>query len=340
MKRHGHLFDQIADYENLYKAFQTARKAKRYKNPHHIAWVENNFDTLAGQLITTMQNGEYKTSNYTRFMLTERGKEREIFRLPFWPDRVVHHAVAQILAPIWRASLITDTSASIPGRGIRFAATRVREWIRTDPAGTAYALQVDVRKFYPSIEHNKMVEVLGRKIKDPRVMAILEEVTRSIDVTAPGVGLPIGNYLSQWFANLYLAELDHWVSAESGAKHYHRYCDDIIIFSDSKEYLHDLRRRMDEWLGKNYRLDIKGNWQVFPITEQRGLDFVGYVFYRHKTLLRKTIKKRMIVAVRKHAHDPDRLLPIVGAYNGWASFGSTRNLNQKFITPGKKMPCH
>lgn len=336
MKRHGHLLDHIADHDNIWAAFQAARKAKRYRNPKHIAWVETHFADLVEPLAASMRDGTYATSDYTRFTLTERGKQREIYRLPFWPDRVTHHAIARVCAPIWRASLILDTSASIPGRGIHFAARRVRNAIRNDPAGTAYCLQMDVRKFYPSIDHDLMLDVLARKIKDRRALALMEEIIRSVDVTAPGVGLPIGNYLSQWWANLYLGALDHWVTAEPAARHYHRYCDDIVLFSHDKDYLHNLRARAEDWLWHERRLELKANWQVFPIAGQSSLDFVGYRFFRHKTLLRKSIKKRMIVNTRRVAHDPERALPIFGAYNGWASFGSTRTLRHQFITEPKE----
>lgn len=340
MKRHGYLLDDIASYSNIWAAFEAARKAKRYRNPELIARVERDFDIHAGDMIADMQYGTYATSPYTTFALRERGKERLIHRLPFWPDRVAHHAIARVLSPMWRSTLITDTSSSIPGRGVRFACGRVRDWVRHDPAGTAYCLQMDVRKFYPTIDHDLMVNILGRKIKDPAVMRLLDEIVRSADVTAPGVGLPIGNYLSQWFANLYLSALDHKLTAEPGAAHYHRYCDDVIVFSGDKDYLHDLRARTERWLADERRLELKPNWQVFPITHRRGLDFAGYVFYRNRTLLRKATKKRMITAIRKRQHDPLRLAPIVGAYNGWTSFGSTHNLHGTFIAPNQRRLAH
>lgn len=329
MKRYGYLIDQIADYGNVWAAFERARKAKRYHNPAYVDHIRTNFDALAGPLIMSMTNGTYRTSQYTTFTLNERGKERLIYRLPFWPDRVAHHAIAQVLAPIWRSTLVTDTSASIPGRGIHFAAGRIRDWIRHDPEGTRYCLQMDVRKFYPSIPHDEMVATLARRIKDPAVMRLLAEIARSVDVSGPGVGLPIGNYLSQWFANLYLSDIDHRLDSDPRVAHHHRYCDDMVVFAADKGVLHDIRRRVQGWLAWK-RLVLKGNWQVFPITHKRGLDLIGYQFFRDRTLLRKTTKKRMIRAVR--CGGPQQR----AAYNGWASFGSCRTLKAKFILGG----CH
>mgnify|MGYP002072544245 CR=1 FL=1 len=323
LKRYAHLLDKIVAYENLYLAFQNAQKAKRQKNQRTIAYVARNFDKLSSELIQKLETETWENGAYTTFTLCERGKERIIHRLPFWPDRVLHHAICQILVPIWRPTLILDTSASIKGRGVHFTAKRVRKWIRTDPEGTQYCLQIDVRKFYPSVNHDILLDVLRGKIKDAKLLRLLEIIIRSVDY-----GVPIGNYLSQWLANLYLNELDHLISSEPKAAHYHRYCDDIVVFSNDPEYLHQLRQRAETWLRDKRRLAIKPTWQVFKLTANRPLNFCGYVFYPNKTLIRKPTKKRMVKALKVEDQS------VRGAYLGWLSFGSCYTLCRLYLLKG------
>jgi len=339
MKRHGFLWDQIVSYDNLALAHQRARRGKSYQR--QIADVDENLHERIVDLLVTMERGEYRTSPYLERLIFERGKERLIYRLPYWPDRVVHHAISQVLAPIWRGSMIRHTYASIPGRGIHDAAETVRRQLRTDPEGTPYALKMDVRKFYPSIPHDGLMEVLAHQIKDRRVLGLLEEIVRSIDVTAPGVGVPIGNYLSQWFANIYLSPTDHRFKEHYKVKYYHRYCDDIVALGPDKHELHQIRADFTTWLTETYGVDVKGNWQVFPVAD-RGIDFVGYRMFPEKTLLRKGTKKRMAAklsmpAIQRSAGAAAAALRSAPAYDGWTSFGSTHDLREKLLSPVLKL---
>lgn len=112
--------------------------------------------------------------------------------------------------------------------------------------------------------------ILRRKLKDKRLLRLLDEIIDSAD------GVPIGNYLSQYFANLYLTYFDHWIKEQKRVKHYFRYADDIVILASDKSYLHSLMGEIRAYLG-DLKLEVKGNWQVFPVAA-RGIDFVGYVF--------------------------------------------------------------
>lgn len=339
MKRLGFLWDRIVDYDNIALAHQRARRGKSYQR--QIKAVEANLHEHIVDLMVALERGEYATSEYQERDIFERGKQRLIYRLPYWPDRVVHHAIAQVLSPIWRGSMIRHTYASIPGRGIHDAARTVRSQLRTDPDNTTYALKMDVRKFYPSIPHDGLLDVLGRQIKDPRVMGLLGEIVRSIDVTAPGVGVPIGNYLSQWFANVYLGPTDHRFKQVYGVKYYHRYCDDIVALGPDKARLHEIRSDFGAWLSEKYQLDLKGNWQVFPVAD-RGIDFVGYRMFPEKTLLRKGTKKRMAAklsmpAIERSPGKYAAALRAAPAYDGWTSFGSTHDLREKILIPALEL---
>lgn len=282
MKRLGNLYDQICSIENLRLADEKARRRKlrSYGVQRHDKNRDDNLLRLQEMLLTQT----YKTSQYDVFTIYEP-KERQIFRLPYFPDRITHHAIMNILEPIWVSVFTNDTYSCIKNRGIHAAAKRVKYDLKTDLEGTIYCLKIDVRKFYPSIDHDILKQVIRRKIKDKRLLWLLDEIIDSAD------GVPIGNYLSQYFANLYLAYFDHWIKEVKQVKYFYRYADDIVILSSSKESLHALLRDMRVYLRDNLKLKIKHNFQVFPV-DSRGIDFLGYRFFHTHTLLRKSIKKR------------------------------------------------
>ena len=211
MKRYGNLYAQICDINNLRLAAQNAASGKRRRSEvtAFFARLEENLEQLHRELTEK----RYKTSPYDVFVKFE-GKRREIYKLPF-RDRVVHWAIMQVLEPIWTPQFTADTHACIKGRGMHSLLRKLREDLRNDPEGTAYCLKLDIRKFYPSIDHEKMKAVVRRKIKDPEVLWLLDGIIDS----APGV--PIGNYISQYFANLYLSELDHLLKEVAGVRYYY-----------------------------------------------------------------------------------------------------------------------
>jgi retron-type reverse transcriptase len=155
-----------------------------------------------------------------------------------------------------------------------------------DVTGTQYCLKVDVRKFYPTIDHSILKGIIRKKIKD---VALLELLDGIIDSVPDDEGVPIGNYLSQFFANLYLSELDHLLKEHYKVKYYYRYADDIVILDSSKQRLHGLLVAMNDYLHTERNQCLKSNFQIFPV-ESRGIDFIGYVFYHTHVLARKKNK--------------------------------------------------
>lgn len=286
MKRYGNLFEQVVSIENLELADENARKNK--KSSYGVRVHDRNREENLRLLHKALSEGTWKTSRYETFTIREP-KERLIYRLPYYPDRIVHHAVMNVCGPLWLKSLPYNTYSCVRKRGITGCAKQVRKIL--DSHDRLYCLKIDVSKFYPSVDHDIMKRVLRRKIKDERLLTLLDGIVDS----APG--LPIGNYLSQYWANLYLAGLMHKVNRELKLEAA-EYADDIVIFSPSKEVLHNALAFIREYLEKELKLKLKRNWQVFPVAEDRhdrhgrGVDYVGYVFYMKHTALRKRIKKR------------------------------------------------
>lgn len=289
MKRLNGLYEEVCSLDNLYLADSKARKNKlqSYGVKVHDEKKESNLLKLREMLIKQT----FQTSEYDVFTLYEP-KERQIFRLPYFPDRIVHHAIMNVLEPIWTSLFTKDTYSCIKNRGIHAAAKNVKYCLKNDPEGTKYCLKLDVRKFYPSVDHDILKTIIRRKIKDKKLLWLLDEIIDSAD------GVPIGNYLSQYFANLYLAYFDHWIKEEKRVKHYFRYADDIVILSDNKQGLHALLREIRVYLRDNLKLTIKRNYQIFPVN-CRGIDFVGYRFFHTHTLLRKSIKRNFCRRVAK-----------------------------------------
>jgi retron-type reverse transcriptase len=264
-----------------------------------------------------LSNRTYQTSEYTTFTIFEP-KERQIFRLPYFPDRITHHAVMRVMEPVFMSIFTADTYSCIKARGIHAAAYAVRKALREENA-TQYCLKLDIRKFYPSVDHDVLKQLLRRKIKDNDLLWLLDNIIDSAD------GLPIGNYLSQYFANFYLTYFDHWMKEIMRVKYYFRYCDDIVILSDNKPYLHALLSSIRIYLQENLKLQVKENYQVFPVAA-RGIDFVGYKMFHTHTLLRKSIKKnfaRMLASHNNHAS--------TASYVGWAKHCNSKNLLKKLL---------
>lgn len=327
MKRINNLFDTIISLENLHLAYEKARQGKG--NTYGVRLYEKDLDNNLQQLQMELSSGTYRTSEYDVFTIYEP-KERIIYRLPF-KDRIVHHAIMIYLEPLWVPVFISGTYSCIKGRGIHGAANDVKKALRNE-AGTQYCLKMDIRKFYPSVDHDVMKTIIRKKIKDARLLILLDEIIDS----APG--LPIGNYLSQFLANLYLSYFDHWLKEVKCIRYYFRYADDMVILHSSKSFLHELRADIGRYLSDNLQLDLKGNYQVFPVNA-RGIDFVGYVFFHSHVLLRKSIKVRFCrKAARLNRMNLDskdyrmRLAPWIG----WAKHCNSRHLI-KSITDNEKI---
>lgn len=227
MKRFGNLYYRICDIDNLYLAYTKARKGKG--NTYGVIQFEKELDDNINALHEELSEGKYVTSEYQTFIIHDP-KKREIYRLPF-RDRVVHHAIMNILEDIWTPIFISHTYSCIKGRGIHGVMKHLKKDLK-DIQNTKYCLKMDIRKYYPSIDHLILKNIVRKKIKDKRLLELLDGIIDS----APGI--PIGNYLSQFFANLYLSYFDHWLKEERRIKYYYRYADDMVILASNKEKLH------------------------------------------------------------------------------------------------------
>lgn len=312
MKRKGNLYDRIISKSNLQRAVKKARAGKGFQ--YGVKLYERQPEININLLHESLVNLTYRTSVYTTKIIHDP-KEREVFRLPFYPDRITHHAIMNVLEAIFVAAFTADTYSCIKKRGIHKASYQLRRALE-DEAQTIFCLKMDIRKFYPSIDHDILKMLLRRKIKDLRLLWLLDEIVDS----CPGV--PIGNYLSQYFANFYMCYFDHWIKENRRDKHYFRYADDLVILAPDKAQLHQRLAEIRQYMKQVLNLDVKNNYQIFPVAA-RGIDFVGYVHYHGHTRLRKKIKKNF-ARIRKKPKS-------VVAYMGWASKCDSRHLIKKLV---------
>lgn len=306
MKRHSNLYEKIISIENLKLADKKARKGKHnYKElKKHIQNEEQNIQDLH----QILKDRNFKTSEYTTFKIYE-GKERIISKLPYFPDRLLQHAVLLVLEPIFVSTFTADTYSCIRGRGVHKASYNLRKALQNKEE-TKYCLKLDIKKFYPNVDNEILMTLLRRKFKDKDLLNLLENIIMSMK------GLPIGSYTSQFFANFYLTYFDHLVKEELKVKYYFKYCDDIVILSDNKEELRFWFFQIKEYLC-SLNLEIKSNYQIFPV-EKRGIDWVGFKHYHTHTLIRKSIKKNYIRSKHKER------------WNSWLIHANTINLKQKY----------
>jgi retron-type reverse transcriptase len=333
MKRYGNIFEKIYSMENLREAHKNAREDKLFYK--EVKMVDSDPDYYLKQIQEMLMNKTYQVSEYETSIINDKGKERELMKLPYFSDRIIQWAIMLQIEKVFMQVFCFHTCASIKKRGINQASRLVEKYMK-DRLNTRYCLKIDVSKFYPNINHKILKQLLRKKFKDKQLLALLDMI---IDSYPGEKGVPIGSYLSQFLANFYLSYFDHWLKEKMGVKYVVRYMDDIVIFHYSNSYLHWLLRKMDDYLKENLDLQIKPNWQVFP-TAIRGVDFVGYRhFYRFKLLRKSTCKKfkKRLLQIRKK-QDEGNLINYrewcsVNSYIGWLTWCDSWRLFEKYIEP-------
>ncbi|WP_071131377.1 RNA-directed DNA polymerase [Enterococcus timonensis] len=334
MKRIGNLYEKIYDMDNLKLAHIHARKGKGWYE--EVKAMNKDPDKYLNLLQEMLINHTYQTSEYKTFIKKEKAKERLIYKLPYFPDRICQWAILQAVEPYLLKFLTADTYSAIPKKGIHDCLKRVQRAVNSESPGTKYCLKIDAKKFYPSINHDILKAKYRRLFKDQELLWLLDEI---IDSTPGDTGIPIGNYLSQYSGNFYLGAFDHWAKEVLRVKYYYRYMDDIVIFDESKEILHNQRKQIDQYFVETLKLTVKDNWQVFP-TNVRGVDFVGYRVFKGYTLLRKstaTNMKRQLRKIRRR-HEAGEEISFtdfcsVQSYKGWIKHCNSYRLYKKYFEP-------
>ncbi len=273
MKRYGNLFEQIVTFSNLRMAAQKAFRGKKDRNS--VSSFYFNLENEILELQRELASLAYRPQPYFVFEIREP-KVRLICSSDF-RDRVVHHAICNILEPIFEKRLIDDTYACRVGKGTHAAIRRCQYFTRKQ----AYFLKCDIQKYFESIDHECLKVLLRRMIKDPVLLKLLDTVIdHQVPGSLSGKGVPIGNLTSQHFANLYLGELDHFLKERKQVKGLVRYMDDFICFSESKEQLQEWLSEIREFLEVRLKLRLKEKVvTIAPVTE--GVPFLGFRIFKN-----------------------------------------------------------
>jgi len=291
MKRHKNLYARICSFENLLLAAERAARGKRRRaGPARFSLrLEEHLLALQDALLAR----SYSPGPYREFYVQD-GKRRWISAAPF-PDRVVHHALCNVIEPIFDATFVRDSYACRKGKGTHAAADRAQQAARR----YSHVLQADISQYFASIDHERLRRLLARKIGCPDTLWLIDVVLAAEGgLSAPPQyfpgdtlfepferrrGIPLGNLTSQFFGNVYLSPLDHFIKEPLGVQAYVRYVDDLLLFSDGKPQLHQWRAAVERKLWE-LRLELHPRkCRIYPV--QEGIDFVGYrIFPTHRRL--------------------------------------------------------
>jgi retron-type reverse transcriptase len=309
MKRHGNLWPILTSFPNLLRASKKAKRGKRFRPS--VAAFEFGLEPELWELQQELVTKTYRPGKYRSFYVYEP-KKRLISAAPY-RDRVVHHALTGILEPIFEPTFIHDSYACRRGKGTHAAVNRCQQFARR----FRYVLKTDIRKFFPSMDQEILKQGIARKIKDPDVLWLASVIIDHSNPQEPVLdwfpgddlltpnerrrGIPIGNQTSQFFANVYLDPLDHYVKDRLRVKGYVRYVDDLLLFSDDKRHLADVRNQTIDFL-QTLRLKLHPRKNtIFPVTE--GIQFLGYrVFPTHRLLVTENVW-RFLRRVRRMQQD-------------------------------------
>ncbi|MBS3142436.1 helix-turn-helix domain-containing protein [Candidatus Woesearchaeota archaeon] len=321
------VYNELCSYENLETAFNRARRGKTLK-PYVIEFEEKLTKNLL-QLRTELLLQTYQPRPLKSFILRDP-KTRKISK-PSFRDRVVHHAICNMIEPVFDKRFIYDSFANRLRKGTLNAVKRFDDFKRKVSQNNTlrcYVLKADIKSYFDTVNHSILLEILGKRIKDERVMWLIKKVIDNHQGKDTNKGMPLGNLTSQFFANVYLNELDQFVKHKLRVKYYIRYVDDFAILHHSRKVLEEYKRKIDVFIRES--LDLKlhpDKSQVLKL--EKGISFLGFrVFYYHKLLVKKNMRKfEKKMEQMKHEYRDDKLEreKVIEKFEGWLAYASHAN---------------
>lgn len=346
MKTYKHLYPQVYDFQNLQKAYRDARRGKRDKQ--QVFQFEFNAESELIRLQDELQAKTYTPGPYTNFRLND-SKRRLISAAPF-RDRVVHHALHNVIEPIFERTFIFDSYANRKNKGTHRALDRAQAFARKYP----YVLQGDIVQYFPSIDHAVLRNLLAHKIADHDTLWLIDSILAGgssihtahyamqwfegddLFAAARPRGLPIGNLTSQFWANVYLNELDQFVKRELKCAAYVRYVDDFLLFGEDKHTLWDLKRRITTFLASLRLVMHPRKSTVYPT--RAGIPFLGWqLFATHRRLKRENVRafirrfRSRLAAYQQGELELAELTTSLRAWIAHAAHGDTYRLRAKLL---------
>lgn len=326
------LWPQVLAWENILHAGKEAARGKRWRNDvlrYNASFEENLF-----RLRSLLHSGQWHPGPYREFYVFE--PKRRLVHAPCYADRVLHHALVQVIGPYFERRFIDQSFACRVGKGTHAASDYLSGMLRRarDKFGQIYVLKADISKYFYSIDHDILLRVVARTIGDPHVLEILRRLVKECGCIEGNRGLPLGALTSQLMANAYLDQLDHYVKDQLGVKFYVRYMDDFVILHGDKQTLWVWLAEIRDFLASELRLSLNAKTRVFPASQ--GVDFAGYRHWPHYKLPRKRnvarAKNRFKSLTKQYAQGKIQLANVRGSVasfvgyirhcKGWRSAGS------------------
>ncbi|MFH1290254.1 MAG: reverse transcriptase domain-containing protein, partial [Nanoarchaeota archaeon] len=321
------VYEKLCSYENLELAFSKARRGKTLKK-YVIDFekdLEKNLSTLRSELLMQI----YQPLPLKTFILKDP-KTRIISKSDF-RDRVIHHAVCNIIEPTFDKTFIHDSYANRIGKGTLNAIKRFdifKKKASKNNTINCYVLKADIKHYFETVNHQILLTILQRKIKDDRVIWLIKKILANHKTKKVGHGMPLGNLTSQFFANVYLNGLDQFVKHKLRAKYYIRYVDDFIIMDTSKRILQNNKVRINDYLKKYLELELHPEKSRI-ITLDRGINFLGFrIFYHHKLLTKKNMKRfEKNLEEMKQLYTKDKIdrEKVIEKFEGWLAYTTHAN---------------
>jgi retron-type reverse transcriptase len=328
MKSHKNIYEKIYSINNLAKAWRKARKGKTKKD--YLIEFEKNIRENLLQLRKELLEQTYQPKPLITFILRDP-KTRKISKSDF-RDRIIHHAIINVLEPIFDKTFIYDSCANRNGKGNLFAIKRFDDFKRKVSGNgkivknkfndsnyvQGYCLKADIKHYFEEVNHEILIAIISRKIKDDNFIWLIEKILKNGE-TYKGVGMPLGNLTSQFFANVYLNELDYFFKHKLKARYYIRYVDDFVILHNSKEQLEKWKAEIDRFLNEKLRLKLHSQKsKIIPLS--RGIDFVGFRNFYYFKLLRKRNIGMMKQKINKFHEGIITKEKFVEIFQGWQAY--------------------
>ncbi len=345
------MFEKLVSFENLYRAYKNCLRRKQ--NTPAAREIAPVFEKVLWKLKRELEQGIWHPKPYRAFAVTEPCR-REIFAADF-SDRIVHHALCEMINPLFEARFIDQSYACREGKGTHLAVKELKNALRAieSRGRQAWVLKMDIASFFMSIDRAVLLEIIGQTVKDPAVSRLIEIIVNSDPAKnavktgntallelvprhkslfgAPrGLGLPIGNLTSQLFANVYLNELDQFVKKVLREKDYFRYVDDFIILDNSPKRLAVFKKRIGGFLQVKLRLRLHQQ-KTFIAPAENGIDFLGYFVKPDHILVRREVAARLKSKLRdfeKQNFEPKKILPVLNSYFGHFVHGRSYRLRR------------
>jgi RNA-directed DNA polymerase len=333
---HRDLWKELCSIHNLELAYKKARKHKTLRP--NVQKFEKNLLENFNSLRTNLLLHSYKPRPLETFILRDP-KTRKINKSCF-SDRVIHHALCNIIEPFFEKMFIYDSYANRKGKGTLKAIQRFEFFskkLSKNNTSSISTLKSDIRHYFDDVDHTILLKIIGKRISDPKVLWLIRRVLSNYS-TIKGKGMPLGNLTSQFFANVYLNELDQFVKHELKAKQYIRYVDDFVILHHSEEQLTEWKEKIAEFLREKLLLGLHPE-KTRIILSKRGVDFLGLkVFPYHKLMKKRNIrsfKKKLRLICEKYNHGEIMYDEIYDFLEGWIAYAknaNTYNLRRKIMS--------